>query len=162
MFKFFPLGLSAAAIAVVAAIAGPSMAETVTVSKMTYKNNGAYDAYFFVRYNTDSGIKCGVYLENDNDSTGKLSSPVTIKTNNKLHVDLTSSKFLIFNGTHDCAPNGKIPNGKRVWGKIVIKGGDEQSCKKSVVLVKGSNGGRVDYRSGGTTLNNNRCKQSLP
>ena len=139
-------------------IFSPVLAETVTISKMTYKNNGAYDAFFFLRYNLDNGTKCAVYLD-DNFDTG--TNLYLWQKDEKVRIDLTLSTFKMWEGPKTCLIDGAIPDGIRVWGKIDIRGGEQVSCKKSIVLLKGKNGKMMDYRSGGTTMNNNRCKQSL-
>ena len=154
--------LSATLFAIVAAFSGPSMAETVTISKMTYKNNGAYDATFLVRYNMDDGTNCTVFQWANSDTGAEPGAvPFIIKSDNKVQVDLTEPKFLMWKGPERCLTDKTIPDGMRVWGRIEIGAGDNVSCKKSIVLLKGADGRRMDYHSGGTTLNNNRCKQSL-
>ncbi|MEZ5582360.1 MAG: hypothetical protein R3F37_05965 [Candidatus Competibacteraceae bacterium] len=153
-------------------IAGTAMAEDITVSEMTYKNNGAYNAFFNVRYNLDDGKNCTVYLPGQAFTGEALTAKQIeakygvivgpgIKKNDQVKVDLTSSDFKVFKGPNRCTTNGKIPDGMRVWGKIDIDGGDEKSCKKSANLIPGSGGKTVAYRSSGTTLNNNSCKQSI-
>ena len=157
MLKSIKAVLIAPSAALLALGALSASAETVTISEMTYKNNGAYTASFYVRYNLDDGSNCAVALYGNKD-TGLMTN---LTQNNKVQVDLTKSNFLTFKGPAECLNDGAIPDGIRVWGKIQIDGGDVVSCKKSIVLIKGKNGQRMDYHSGGTSLNNNRCKQSL-
>ncbi len=134
--------------------AGTSMAETKDVSKFTYKNNGTYDAYFNVRYNKD-GKNCQVYLDG-NAFTGLRKVGQRI---GNVEVDLNSTAFKVESGGNTC--KGAIPDGTRVWGKVYIEDGDKESCKKSVELIKQGSGKTVSYRTGGTTLKDNRCKQDI-
>lgn len=167
----------ALSVAAVAAFAGlttaPAMAETATVSKMTYKNNGRYNAFFNVRYNLADGKNCTVYLPGEAFTGGGLTAKsienaygvkdVKIGTKNKknVSVDLTSDQFKVYKGPDRCLSGGAIPSGERVWGKVDIDAGDAKSCKKSIELIAGNGGTTVDYRTGGTTLNDNRCKQNV-
>ncbi|MCB1814098.1 MAG: hypothetical protein KDK04_20615 [Candidatus Competibacteraceae bacterium] len=153
---------------------GISLAQAKDVSKMTYKNNGVYNAFFNVRYNLQDGKNCTVYLPNEaftgtgltakwvKDAYALGNLDISSRKNDKVSVDLTSNNFKIYKGPDNCLSSGGIPDGTRVWGKIDIDAGDEVSCKKSIALIKQSSGGTtVDYRSSGTTLNNNRCKQDI-
>jgi hypothetical protein len=58
----------------------------------------------------------------------------------------------------------KIEEGDEVWAHIAISLGKTKNCRKdSKRLVYDPNGGTVTYKTGGTTLNNNRCRiQSTP
>lgn len=152
---------------------GISLAQTKDVSKMTYKNNGVYNAFFNVRYNLQDGKNCTVYLPDEaftgtgltakwaKDAYGLPGLDIGSRKNGKVSVDLTSNNFKIYKGPDNCLNSGMIPDGTRVWGKIDIDAGDEVSCKKSIELIKQSSGATADYRSSGTTLNNNRCKQDI-
>ena len=154
---------------------GISLAQTKDVSKMTYKNNSnIYNAFFNVRYKLQNGKNCTVYLPDEaftgtgltakwvKNTYGIGNLDISVSKRKKVSVDLTSNNFKIYKGPDNCLNSGMIPDGTRVWGKIYIDAGDEESCKKSIALIKQSSGGTtVDYRSSGTTLNNNRCKQDI-
>ena len=157
MLKIARRSFVATWVALVTAGAIPAQAETVTVSKMTYSNNGAYNANFLVRYNLDDGTNCTVRAPRAS-FTGTNASYDTKK---KVNVDLTAMDFDVSSSPGRCLIDGAIPDGIRVWGKVEISAGDNVSCKKSIVLVKGSGGATMNYHTGGTTFNDNRCKQSL-
>ncbi len=143
---------------------GASMAEKVNVSKFTYQNKGEYNAYFNVRYNQADGTNCSVYLNGEAYTGTKVmvTTSGAVMTKNRVDsvtVDLTSIQFKSFKGGSGC--KGEIPDGTRVWGKVYIDAGDNESCKKSVELIKQGSGKTVSYRTGGTTLKDNRCKQDI-
>lgn len=142
---------------------GVHAAETV-VNEMIYKNNGPYNAYFNVRYNLEDGTNCQVYQPGA-AYTGQWSeisgSSDKLKKGHRgrVTVDLTG-KFKVRSGGSKCLIEKGIPDGARVWGKVEIDGGDKESCKKSKTLIKVStrNGNTQRYKTGGTSLKNNRCK----
>jgi|GEM_PF-2555026 len=151
--RFFTINaarLSAAAAGLIGFVlmAGAAQADEYRISKMNYKNNGDYSAYLMIRYN-NNGSPCGVY------SWG------TEKTGAKQQMDLTDESFGVYQGDiKNCG--GPIPAGKEVWGKVMVVGGRDRSCRKdgTKFIYDPDSITRVVYRSGGTSQNNNRCKIS--
>lgn len=129
--------------------AGAAQAETVAASTMRYKNNAEYQANFYVRYNINNGQKCAVFPKGLSNS---------ILAGRWVRVALTD-EMRQYDGPANCLERGLyIPTGTEVWGKVNILTGDSKSCRKSKKVVFKYTGGEIKYSTGGTTLQNNRCK----
>ena len=117
--------------------AGPAAADKTCyqISTMKYKNAGAYTAKkFYVMYENAKGEK--------QEDVGLAFDTLTGETRS---VDLTEVVGL--------------KSGYETWGKVNIEGGDREGCRKDGnVFYYNRSGGTVTYKTGGTTLNNNRCE----
>ncbi|NQY96870.1 MAG: hypothetical protein HRT82_06880 [Henriciella sp.] len=106
------------------------------VAKMQYINKGGYTVSdFYVMYKDENGDKQEGYRHRSDLTVGET-----------VLIDLT----LI---------SGPPSVGDEVWGKLAIEGGDRNGCRKDgTKFYYDKSGGTISYKSGGTTLNNNRCK----
>ncbi len=129
--------------------AGAGHAKDYPVNKMEYRNNGAYEAIFTVRY-IHEGESCAIYLRSEN-KTG----------DDRSRYDLTLDEFGVYRGDPD-ACSGPIPEGTEVWGKVWIVAGEGKSCRKDGTrfIYDSDSDNTASYRTGGTTRHNNRCKIS--
>lgn len=109
------------------------------VDQLKYKNSSAsYVASPFLKWKSESDGKKYTYDPNVNvSSTGSYT------------FDITKMK----------APKPDI--GDEVWLVVQITAGDKVTCrKKNAKFYYAKGGGTATFRTGGTTLNNNRCKIS--
>ena len=105
------------------------------VSTMRYTNNGGYTVKkFYVMFKDAKGQK--------NEDIGLAFETYTGDTRS---VDLNEVEGL--------------KSGNEVWGKVNIEGGDREGCRKDGnKFYYAKSGGTVNYKTSGTTLNNNRCQ----
>ncbi|MEM9842692.1 MAG: hypothetical protein AAF767_08580 [Pseudomonadota bacterium] len=136
--------------ALLASLALPAFAGEVLASDLRYKNNGAYTAQFYIRYNLDDGTKCKVKPKGDVASVVAPASWVQYDLHDAMTVKAGGSRCL--------SQQSEIPYGSEVWGFVDISEGEGKSCRKDKKVFFNSSGGTVKYMSKGTTLNNNRCR----
>ena len=146
----------ACAIALSAAVSAPP-ASAENVKTMTYRNEGGYQARFYVRWTTPNGVTCAGYKSLDYTS----STAKTVSFNlggffqklNQLSQNEACKKYTTWTG------DIWIKEGSRVWGVVEIKYGQTKSCKKTkeVYFFDKQTSGHIKYKTQGTTKNNNRC-----
>ena len=133
-------------------------AEEYSVKELHYKNVGGYNATCYIRFE-HLGKPCSVFKPAPNDHK----EPKVVRKGDTIRFNLNKDKLKIRRGSENCLNNDWIRAGTRVWGHVVIDAGERKSCKKDGAVLKfHPDGDTVTYKTGGTTLNNNRCRQWLP
>ena len=151
IIKYFLAGLLAFGALSVAAPTASADRKTVKVSKVTYNNRGSYDAMFRIRFNTQDGHNCEVYVPN---------KVITDRDDPKREINLMGNHFKIRRGPDGCLTDGEIASGTEIWGLVWIAT-QRQSCRKSKRLVTGWRGKTVHYHTRGTAVEDNRCRYRL-
>jgi len=150
------VSLPAIAALITLGLAAPAHAdEQWAVSKIKYKNNGSYEAYFNFAGKYANGYSYECDGMNTKGTGIKQGQSVTIRIDN-------SDKSYITGEDEDCSG----PVGGEVWGVAYLDRGNNYSeftkrknCRKDGnKFYYHPDGGTVEFRSGGTLENNNRCK----
>ena len=135
----------------------PDVAISENIKSMTYRNEGGYQARFYVRWTTPAGVTCAGYKSLDyTSSTAKTVSfhlGGFFQKLNQLSQNDACKKYVQWSGEI------RIAEGSRVWGVVDIKSGQMKSCKgtKAVYFYDKLTSGDIKYKTRGTTQNNNRC-----
>lgn len=140
---FFKAGMIAA-LALLILNSAPSLAEDRNVSTVLYYNNGGY---------TVKSLKLHWIGEDSQEQHKKFTGDLTLGQG--FCYDIKSA-----NKQDDVS----IPDGAEIWLSYNISAGDRKSCRKDDSKITYSSRSLKEqyYLSGGTTLNNNRCKMKKP
>lgn len=146
------LGRVAALVAVAfGALGGMAQAEEWAADEMVYTNDGAFVSVFYVVWKGSDGNTCRMFPKN---SGNNLSNGETIVVDLSDEDNFDFTRNYAFGDPKKC----KLKEGTEVWGWIDISSGDGEKCKKSSKVLYHPSGKTIRYKTGGTTLNNNRCK----
>jgi hypothetical protein len=119
-------------------------AENIDVDYLKYTNKGAYDAWLILVWVDSNGNK---HVKQVSDNIGSDHSKV-------IGLDLIALKGSSGDDNHS------LVEGDEVWLSVQIQAGEKKNCRKDTkkFFYKDGSGKQVEYKTSGTTLNNNRCK----
>lgn len=126
--------------------ASVALAENYDIDYLTWKNNGAYRAHVKIKVKDKNTGKVKIF---GNKCFRFTPSGTFTGEENWFNSDESA----------ECSLFDIANYGDEVWLVIEINGGDTKSCRKSSKLFYSRQSRKfATFSSGGTSLNNNRCK----